>query len=229
MTRFKICGLRESAHAVVAAESGADFLGFNFVPGVRRQVAVDEARRIIGEYRHVRGEGGPGLVGLFADQPIDEVNRIVGSCRLDFAQLCGDEPSEYWGRVEVPVIRQIKVPGGAAGDVTREIEERVEEALSRGYTPLLDRREAGHLGGTGRSFDWRVARDIAADHRIVLAGGLTPENVAEAVRTVGPWGVDVSSGVETAGVKDLDKIRAFAEQVRAADRELAEESPNEPS
>ncbi|MDA1189321.1 MAG: phosphoribosylanthranilate isomerase [Chloroflexi bacterium] len=216
MTWFKIDGLRDAHHALVAAEAGAAFLGFVFVHGVRRQLTEQDAREIIDDYRKQHGAGGPKLLGLFANQPIEEVNRIVKTCGLGYVQLCGDEPPEYWKQVVVPVIKQIKVDtrrpeDEAVGDALR----RVEEVLAAGHKALLDSYEPGHLGGTGRTFDWAVARRIAEGHEVILAGGLTPENVAEAIATVRPWGVDVSSGVEADGVKDDAKIRAFAKAVLA--------------
>ncbi len=217
MTRFKVCGLRSLGHALVAADAGADFLGFVFVHGVRRQIGEEQAAAIIGEYRRLRGDDGPRLVGLFANQPLEEVNRIASSCGLDYVQLCGDEPPEYWARVEARVIKQVKV----RDDVPREqavqrVLEQVAQVVSHGALPLLDRYEAGALGGTGRTFDWGVAREVAARHDFLLAGGLSPDNVEQAIAAVGPWGVDVSSGVETDGVKDPRKILAFAEAVRRA-------------
>ena len=214
MTKVKICGLREVNHALVAAEAGADFLGFNFVPGVRRQLSEERARAIIRKYRRIKGSGGPKLVGLFADQPLDDVNRIARSCGLDLAQLCGDEPPEYWERVDVPVIKQTKVRDQDSSDASiADVLRRVDDVVSRGHVALLDRHEEGALGGTGRSFDWSVAREVARHHDFLLAGGLSPNNVQQAIATGNPWGVDVSSGVETDGVKDPKKISAFAEAV----------------
>ena len=218
MTQFKICGLRELEHALAAADAGADFLGFNFVHGVRRRISEEKARDIIREYRRLRGDGGPKLVGLFADQALDEVNRIVEGCGLDMAQLCGDEPSEYWDRVSVPVIKQLKVRDEApGGEVAAEVLGRVREVVSRGHIAMLDKHEPGALGGTGRSFDWSIARRVADHHDFILAGGLSPDNVGDAIAAVGPWAVDVSSGVETDGAKDPEKIAAFAERVRESD------------
>ena len=218
MTRFKICGLRDVGNAVVAADSGADHLGFNFVPGVRRQITPDQAKSIIDEYRDTKRAGGPRLVGLFADQPVDEVNRVAQYCGLDVVQLCGSERPEYWADVSLPIIKQIKVGNdGSAEKAMVETLTRVEEVLSYGHFALLDRYEKGALGGTGLSFDWSIAREVAERHNVVLAGGLTPDNVGEAISGVAPWGVDVSSGVETDGIKDPDKIVAFAAAVRKAD------------
>ena len=217
MTRFKICGLRDARNAVAAAEAGADFLGFVFVPGVRRQLSSDQARDIIQEFRKVGPSHQPRLVGLFADQPLDDVNAAVRQCGLDVIQLCGDEPPDYWDSVDGSVIRQIKVQqhGPRKQDVDRVI-RCVDEVVSRGHMALLDTYEVGARGGTGRSFDWTIAAEVAKRHDFLLAGGLRPENVGEAIVTARPWGVDVSSGVETEGVKDSAKIVAFAEQVRRA-------------
>ncbi len=213
MTRLKICGLREVEHALVVAEAGAEFLGFVFVEGVRRQLTPERGAEIIAGYRKKQGLGGPKLVGLFANQPADFVNRVAADCGLDYAQLCGDERPEYWERIEPGIIKQIKVRPGIA-DAIERTNSQVDEVIAAGHRPLLDAYEPGHLGGTGTSFDWSIARAIASDREVVLAGGLTPDNVEKAITTVAPWGVDVSSGVETDGVKDEAKIRAFAAAVR---------------
>ena len=217
MTEFKICGLRDVDSALVAADRGAAFLGFNFVPGVRRQLTLKRGREIIDEYRRRRKKAGPRLVGLFADQPLEEVNRIALYCGLDMVQLCGDEPPEYWDGVELPVIRQVKVPKeGPRDEVVASLTERVQEAANHASVPLLDRKESGSLGGTGLSFDWSLATEVSKRYEILLAGGLTPENVGRAIATAAPWGVDVSSGVETGGTKDRQKIAAFARAVSKA-------------
>ena len=161
------------------------------------------------------------MVGLFADQPLAEVHETVRLCGLDVVQLCGREPRAYWDRVETLVIRQIKVRDtGPREQVVRALLQQVDEVVSGIHIPLLDSHEPGSPGGTGRSFDWTIAREIATEHEIYLAGGLTPDNVGEAIRTVGPRGVDVSTGVETDGVKDPAKIMAFAREATRAFREL---------
>ena len=218
MTRLKVCGLRDADSALVAADEGADFLGFIFVPGTRRQLSVEEAGYLIGEYRRRRGSGGPRLVGVFADQPTDDINRIVDLCGLDLTQLCGDEDPEHWRSINVPIIKQVKVRDDwprekAVADATR----RASYVLSKGHMVILDRYEAGAHGGTGRSFDWGIARYVSRCHDFLMAGGLTPGNVGRAIEEASPWGVDVSSGVETDGVKDPMKVRQFAEAVRQAD------------
>ena len=217
MTRLKICGLREVEHALAAAESGADFLGFVFVEGVRRQLTPERGAEIIAEYRRAHVPGGPKLVGLFANQPADFVNRVAADCGLDYAQLCGDERPDYWEAVEPGIIKQIKVRSdGFVDDAIERTRGRVDEVIAAGHRALLDGYEPGHLGGTGTSFDWSIARAIASDREVVLAGGLTPDNVTEAITRVAPWGVDVSSGVEIDGAKDESKIRTFAAAVSRA-------------
>lgn len=215
MTEFKICGMRSLEHALAAADAGASLLGFVFVPGVRRRVEVKQARSIIQAVRARRGSACPRIVGLFANQPLREVNKVVQECKLDFAQLCGDEPPDYWDNVDAWVMRQVKVDDSrsrqaAISDALRQI----DEVTKRLHITLLDKRLNGALGGTGHTFDWNIASEIARRHPVFLAGGLAPNNVRQAIDTVQPWGVDVSSGVETDGVKDTAKIAAFAKMVR---------------
>ena len=218
MTEFKICGLRTLPDALAAADAGAALLGFVFVEGVRRQIAVERARDIIAEVRREWGDDCPRIVGLFANQPLGEVNGVARACGLDAAQLCGDEPPEYWDGVDAGVIRQVKVDDGlpreaAVSDALRE----VEQVAARGHMTLLDKRVRGALGGTGHAFDWGIAAEIARRHPIFLAGGLDAGNVARAIAAVAPRGVDVSSGVETGGVKDAGKIAAFGAAVKASE------------
>ena len=217
MTRFKICGLRDVDSALVAADAGAHFLGLNFVPRVRRRITPDQGKAIVSHVIDKLGADRPGLVGLFADQPIDEVNEIIEACGLEHAQLCGSEDSDYWDQVKANVIKQIKVKTLASQRETVDATlAQVNDVVSRGNIALLDSYKKGALGGTGHVFDWDIAARVAQEHDVVLAGGLSPDNVATAIRQIDPWMVDVSSGVETDGVKDHAKIRAFAEAVRAA-------------
>ena len=215
MTRFKICGLRDLDNALAAADAGADFLGFNFVPGVRRRVPVDGARAIIAELRGRRDGTPPRIVGLFADQPADDVNRIVGACGLDLVQLCGQESRSYMRLVRAPVVKMVKVrdEDGLDEAATRTLRD-ADAIAADGHRVMLDKYKAGAKGGTGHTFDWRVAARVAERHDIMLAGGLDPDNVRRAIDAVSPWCVDVSSGVETDGVKDPARIRAFAAAVK---------------
>lgn len=214
MTLLKICGIREPEHALVAEESGANFLGFVFVPGVRRQLSHLEGKRIIDTYRKNRISSKPKIVGLFANQPVETVNYIAKLCGLDMVQLCGDETIDYLNRINTPIIRQIKV--GTIGDTNKIISDvaaTVDRVVENGHSVSLDSHQEGTLGGTGRTFDWSIAKEIAKHHNFLLAGGLNPDNIDGALDKVDPWGVDVSSGVETNGIKDIDKIIDFARRV----------------
>lgn len=217
MLRVKICGVQEASDALLAAEAGADFVGLVFVPERRRGVSEDAAKRIVSQLRRSHGAT-PRVVGLFADQELAEVNRVVRSCGLDMAQLCGDEGLEYCTRVDVPVIKVIHIPDAtAAQNVVPALSKKIQTLRERGHLVTLDRRVDGLQGGTGESFNWDIAQELSTlGLEYLLAGGLNPENVSKAVRVARPWGVDVSSGVETGGVKDAEKIKAFVQAARGA-------------
>ena len=212
--QVKICGVRTLEDARVAAEAGADFIGLVFVPGRRRRLEIPDAANIVKEIRQ-SSPTAPRFVGLFADQPLAEVNQTIAACGLDAAQLCGAESLEYCRQTEAQVIKVLHVPDTVSGDeAVSEFAGRIESYASEGNMITLDRLVEGLQGGTGQTFDWSVAAGLSAlGHRFLLAGGLTPENAAQAVAQVKPWGVDVSSGVETGGVKDPSKIKDF---IRAA-------------
>ena len=216
MAKVKICGIRDPASAVVAAEAGADLIGLGFVRGSRRRVDETSALRIISAVRSAADA--VKVVGLFADQPPDEVSGIAGRCGLDMVQLCGAESLEYCEAMEVPVIKVLHVPGDAtAKDSVGGLYDKAAALGERGHWVTLDSKMEGLQGGTGRSFDWDIARELSQRGlSFLLAGGLTPENVGSAVDRVRPWGLDVSSGVETDGAKDSEKIRAFIRAARAA-------------
>ena len=217
MTLVKICGVTEPKHARAAAAFGADFVGMVFAPS-RRQVTIGQAKRIAAALRKEHGllhasataaevekaaqNARPLLVGVFADQDADTINAIAEECGLDIVQLSGSEPWEMCGMIQRPVFKCMKVrPEHSASRVTSDV--------GAGGIVLLDPYVAGTYGGTGQTLDWGVAAAVAKHTPTVLAGGLTPENVGGAVRVVRPWAVDVSSGVETDGTKDTEKIREF--------------------
>jgi phosphoribosylanthranilate isomerase len=214
-THVKICGLRDSQNALVAADAGADFLGFVFVEGVRRQIQPDEGQWITEGFIGGR-EGipnGPKLVGLFRNQPVDWARHVAQQCHLHIAQLCGDEDLSYAEELIVPVLRQIRVK---PDDTTEELRTEVDRWLDAGHMVVLDSYDLSAPGGTGVAFDWSVADGIAEQEGVLLAGGLTPENIGAAIQQLNPWGVDVSSGVEADGLKDPDKIREFVNAARNA-------------
>ncbi|MCH8296733.1 MAG: phosphoribosylanthranilate isomerase [Chloroflexi bacterium] len=214
--RVKICGIRALDDGLAAADAGADFIGMVFVPERHRRITPEAAKVIVDG---VRNSGGPvpRIVGLFADQLLDEVNAIVEYCGLDLAQLCGKESVEYAGQVGCDVIKVVHVAESATASDDAGTGERVKDYSGVGHLVTLDRYVEGIQGGTGEGFDWSVAASLSqAGLPFLLAGGLTPENVAQAIAEVRPWGVDVSSGVETGGDKDHQKIRDFMRNARTA-------------
>ena len=212
-TTVKICGVRRIEDALVAAQAGADYFGMVFVPGRRRRIEPEAARIITDGVRDGDRES-PKSVGLFGDQPLDGVLATIGTAGLDYAQLCGDEPVDYCRAVlrHAGVIKVLHVSNDDRPDA---VADRIDAFTAAGCTVTLDSQVAGLHGGTGQSFDWRIAAQLAASsRRFLLAGGLTPDNVAAAIDAVRPWGVDVSSGVETDGVQDPAKIRQFVANAR---------------
>jgi len=207
LTRIKICGIREVEHALAAAENGADFIGMVFAPS-RRRITPEKARLIAAELKALPDP--PRIVGVFANAVASEVNGIAEYCKLDRVQLSGTEPWQYCREIRLPVIKVIHVSN-------RKTSLKIEEDIAAGLKLcpdkdiifLLDTASAGAFGGTGKTFDWGIAREIAARHRIIVAGGLDPENVSRLIREVSPWGVDVSSGVESHARKDAARIKAF--------------------
>jgi phosphoribosylanthranilate isomerase len=211
MTRVKICGIRNAGEALAAARAGADLIGLVFAPSPR-QVTPAQARQIVIALKNENA--GAEAVGVFVNMPADEVNRTAESCRLDRVQLSGDEDWDFCRKIDRPVIKALR-PGTPAGE---EMARGARLAKSRGHIILLDSAVPGRYGGTGQTFNWRLALPFTRRFPVIIAGGLTPENAGEVIRATHPWGVDVSSGVETGGVKDIVKIEKFIRSVREADR-----------
>ena len=202
MTKIKLCGLRRMCEIEWANQLRPDYVGFVLSPGYRRSVAPEQAAALKETL-----SPGIGAVGVFVDAPVETVARFLRSGSIDAAQLHGSEDDEYIARLQReagrPIIRAFRVRAAADAEAARHC---------RADLVLLD---SG--AGTGATFDWSLAADVKRDY--LLAGGLTCENVAAAVRALHPWGVDVSSGIETDGLKDREKMAAFVAAVRKEDEQ----------
>jgi phosphoribosylanthranilate isomerase len=214
MTRIKICGIRDKTDALAAVEAGADFIGLVFAPSKRR-VSPAQARDIANAVK--KGAIPTKVVGVFVNAPVFQINEIADFCALDVVQLSGDESWEYCHNIANPIIKTIRIGRHSAEEICADITAGSQLFARRRFITLLDSQVAGEYGGTGESFDWDLAQEVAKRFPVIIAGGLDPQNVAILIKRVSPWGVDVSSGVETAGVKDIAKIKAFVEAVRKAD------------
>ncbi|MEE9365372.1 MAG: phosphoribosylanthranilate isomerase [Dehalococcoidales bacterium] len=215
MTYIKICGIKEEKHGLAAAEAGADLIGLIFAPSPRR-ISLEQAQRIA---MAVKQSGRPTeVVGVFVNSHAATVNLIADSCYLDRVQLSGDEPWEYCKEIARPVIKAVRVKRGqSAAEVYEYLAEGATVLSSQKHIFLLDSEFQGKYGGTGKMLDWNLAKHVVEEYPVLLAGGLTPENVGQAIDKVAPWGVDVSSGVEVGGVKHISRIRAFIGAVRRFD------------
>ena len=215
MTRVKICGIKEKAHALAVIEAGGDFIGLVFAPS-QRQVTPVQASQIVSTVKSCSNV--TGVVGVFVNMPAPEVNMIANSCNLDWVQLSGDEPWEYCHQITKPLIKAVRIRQGQRPEqICANLATGAGILSSQKHLYLLDSQVKGRYGGTGITFDWSLARRVAEQFPVIIAGGLNPDNVAQAIEMVAPWGVDVSSGVEVGGVKDIVKIRAFIEAVRRVD------------
>ena len=215
MTRIKICGISEEAHAVVAAEAGADFIGLVFASSPR-QVTPAQAKKIA---KAVEKSGyATEVVGVFVNMPAPMVNKIADFCHLDRVQLSGGETWEYCRDIAKPIIKTVHVgKHQRSEDICTDLAVGEEALYAQKHIYLLDSEVKGKYGGTGMTFDWSLAGQAAEQFPVIIAGGLTSENVAQVLNMIAPWGVDVSSGVETGGVKDIAKLKALIEAVRRAD------------
>ena len=202
VVRIKICGVTRAEDALEAVRLGADALGFNFWPGSKRHVTPEAARAIIARLPPFVTS-----VGVFVNQGEDELRSVAAASGIQVFQLHGDETPELCARLPLPVVKAIPV------DQVRTLSRLLSYEVS---AFLLDTPSRGY-GGTGVPFDWSLAAGVSEVAPVILAGGLTPENVAEAVRAVRPYAVDVASGVEISpGVKDHARMARFVAAVREA-------------
>jgi len=206
MTKSKICGIKNVTDALAAMDAGADLIGFNFYPKSPRYIDVGTCRDIMSvmrRYGHIT------YVGVFVNASVEEIRATIDTCGLSLAQLHGDEAPEMLITLNGKAFKAFR---GVPADVN---------GFTRIESPalLVDAAVKGVYGGSGVTADWSAAAELAKKYPLLLAGGLTPENVSEAIRQVRPWGVDVASGVESApGEKDASKIRAFVRAVQSEDR-----------
>mgnify|MGYP001170461070 CR=1 FL=1 len=220
MSIVKICGLKEVEHFQKSAIWGADLLGMIFVEGAKREVTLNQAilmkKSILNKQILIDQQSqplkfnlSPSVVGVFYNQNIRYVSEIIDTVGLDVIQLTGDEKPEEWLSLDTPIIKACHVDSSnqkSIGDVSKQLYKLTE----LGIIPLLDTKSIRGSGGTGEKFNWNIAFKLwEKGHRFMLAGGLNTANVFQALNETGATGVDVSTGVETNGIKDLTKIQTF--------------------
>jgi phosphoribosylanthranilate isomerase len=199
---FKICGITRLADALFAVREGATAIGMVFWPSSSRRVDAAIAAEVVAAL-----PADVLTVGVFVNATIDEIRQVVNTTGIRVVQLHGDEPPAYVDAIDRPIFRSTTLD-----NVAEVVHEWPQDT-----TLLLDKADPIRRGGTGEVVDWSRAADLARERRIVLAGGLTADNIEEAITTVRPYGVDVSSGVEASpGVKDFDKVSRFLKNARAA-------------
>ncbi len=206
--RVKICGITRLEDARLCAALGADYLGFIQYPESPRYIDPRDAREII-QWLY-----GPKSVGVFVETPPEEINQIAALAGFDLVQVHGALTPEECAAIRFPVIKAIQVRHDASAEQLEALMEPFREVVA--YF-LLDTYHTDLWGGTGESFNWRVARELAARYPLFLAGGIRADNVVEAIQTMRPYAIDLSSGVEEApGIKDADLLEVFFERVRKA-------------
>lgn len=213
-TRVKICGLTRAEDALAAVKAGADALGLVFYPPSPRAVSIDQAIDVIAKV--------PAFVsvtGLFVNPTVEEVQSVIDAARIDLLQFHGDEDEAFCAQFKHPYIKAIRV---------RQTSDVVASSLRfpGALAVLLDSYKPGVPGGTGETFDWSLIPDTPELKPLILAGGLTPDNVAQAITDIAPFAVDVSGGVEVTegdtilkGIKDQDKLNRFLNEVYRVDNQ----------
>ena len=199
MVRVKVCGITNLDDALAAVSYGADALGFIFAPSPRQ---VEPA-----QVRDMAGRIPPFVtrVGVFVDETLETVRQLRTDCHLDAIQLHGREDDEYIAALGGQIIKAIRMKDT----------DSIKEGMYPTASLLLDTYRPNQVGGTGHTFDWTLARKPAQQRPVILAGGLNPDNIKQAIQTVGPYAVDVSSGVESApGRKDHEKLARFINRAK---------------
>jgi len=220
MTKIKFCGIKTLQDALAAIDTGADYLGFNFYPKsvrfIEKKTCAEITSVLKREHPQIK------LVGVFVNSSVDEVKNILDTCSLDLVQLHGDETPEMLNAFNGKAFKAIRLSAQFVETSihpllsAQSVDKSVHPFPSVGNPAfLVDAAVKGVYGGSGVTADWSAAAELAKEYPLLLAGGLTPENVADAVRQVKPWGVDVASGVESAaGEKDSAKMSAFVKAVK---------------
>lgn len=220
MPEIKICGITNLDDARAAIDAGADYLGFVLYEKSPRAISPDALRRL-----REKLDKNTKCVGVFVNERPLAVAKIASDCGIDIVQLCGEEQYEAFRLLPLPIWRVIRIQNNIAAPSpikwpARSAAHSVAGGPAERY--VLDAAQADLYGGTGTAVDWSIAAEIAREHKIMLAGGLTPNNVAIALRIVRPFGVDISSGVELRrGKKDHEKMRFFIEVVKKACNDLS--------
>jgi phosphoribosylanthranilate isomerase len=217
MIKIKICGLTDIEAAKVAVESGADYLGIVFAPS-RRQLSLKDAKKLADGIHQLKQP--PPVIGVFVNAPASEINNTASLCNLDLVQLSGDESWRYCRQIEYPIVKVIHIKDDTEPKhVLNEMAMGLQTPLKTTPLFLLDSSGGDYGGGSGVVFDWQLAATVATQFPVIIAGGLNASNVAELIKKVRPWGVDVSSGVESDGVKDAVKIGEFINAVRQVEKD----------
>lgn len=222
MTVVKICGLTNVADACNAAEAGADMLGFILYTGSARCVSAEGCAAIVRAIRESFGAGAPRCVGVFVNEAPERVRAVLDAAGLDAAQLHGDEPPQQVALLGGRAFKAIR-PSGA--EQARSMAAAHAQGAPVDGLPglLVDAYHPTQYGGTGLTVDPALVQPLVGRFRVLLAGGLDPDNVAAAIAGVRPWGVDVAGGVERGkGIKDHGRVRAFVRAVHDLDRQIQE-------
>jgi phosphoribosylanthranilate isomerase len=215
MTFIKICGITSEDVALETAAAGADYIGMVFAKSPR-EVTPEVASKITAALK--KNKTRVKTVGVFVNTSPLVLNAIAAHYNLDYIQLSGDETLEYCTSLTCPLIKAFHLSDGASVEkAITQMNEIKRTIVDKNVIFLLDTAAREKYGGTGAVFNWDLARSITRRHPVIIAGGLNPDNVGGAINTLKPWGVDVSSGVETEGKKDMKKIVKFIKAVRQAD------------
>jgi phosphoribosylanthranilate isomerase len=212
MTIIKVCGLASVDDALSVAGLGADIIGLVFAQSPRR-ISTQLASQIVNNLHGLPTR--PAVAGVFVNGTADQVNRTALACGLDMVQLSGDESWDYCRGLEFPFIKVIHVsPASTPARVIKDLENGYNSAQRQPFICMLDCKTAGSYGGSGQSFDWSIAAEASLHFPVIIAGGLSSLNVRRLIRLAAPAGVDVSSGVENSGIKDMNKVHEFVRSVR---------------